>query len=66
VVDGLRACLRGIDEDPQVLLDALLAGEFVEPARPNRRLQRELVLGDLRRRDPLDRNRDRVAAESNM
>jgi hypothetical protein len=59
---------RGIDQDRQVLLDSILAGEFVQPTRSNGRLQGELVLGDLRAGDALDRHALSPAGcrESNM
>ena len=66
VVDGLGALLGRVDEDRQVLLDPVLAGELVEPPRPDGRLERALLLGDLRARDALDRHRSSFAAESNM
>ena len=66
VVDRLRALLGGVDEDRQVLLDPILAGELVEPPRPNGRLERELLIRDLGGRDALDRHRSSPGRESNM
>ena len=66
MVDRLRPLLGGVDEDRQVLLDPILAGELVEPPRPNGRLERELLIGDLGGRDALDRHRSSAGRESNM
>ena len=66
MVDRLAALLRRVDEDRQVLLDPILAGELVEPPRPNGRLERALLLRDLGARDALDRHRCVSRRESNM
>ena len=64
VVDRLGPMLRSVDQDRQVLLDPILAGELVEPSRPNGRLECELLLRDRGARDALDRHRS--GAKSNM
>ena len=67
VVDRLGALPRGVDQDRQVLLDPILPGELVQPARPDGRFQGQLVLGDLRAGDPLDGHAVSLPApESNM
>ncbi len=48
VVERLAARLRRGERDPELLLDALLADEVVEAARPERLLDGLLVLLDLR------------------
>ena len=68
VVDRLGPMLGGVDEDREVLLHAILAGELVEPAGPDGRLEGELLLGDVGGGDALDRHRCGAATldESNM
>src|SRR5215218_8924259 len=48
MVERLVAGARGLDEDRELLLDALLADEVLEPLRPQRAL--EVVLGGKRPR----------------
>ena len=57
MVDRLVTVPGGIDEDREVLLHAVLAGELVEPARAHRGLERSLVLGHVGGRHALDRHR---------
>ncbi len=66
VVDRLVAVACRVDEDAEVLLDAILPGELVETARADGRLDGQLLLGDLGARDALDRHRGRSTVESNM
>ena len=54
VIDRLLAVAGGVDQDRQVLLDPILAGELVEAPRPDGRLEGDLVLGDDGAGDPLD------------
>ena len=68
VIDRLGPMACRIEEDGQVLLDALLARELVQAAGPDSGLERELLRGDLGGADPLDRH-DAIPpprTESNM
>jgi hypothetical protein len=44
VVERLRPCLRGLERDRELLLDAPLADELVEPARPQSLLELLVLL----------------------
>jgi hypothetical protein len=43
VVERLGAPLRGVDGDAEIVLQPFLADELIEPARPEREIQRLLV-----------------------
>ncbi len=66
MVDRLGTVLRGIDQDAEVLLDAILSGELVEPPGADRRLEGELLGGHVGAGDALDRHRSGFTLESNM
>ena len=61
VVERLAAPFRGVERDPELLLDPLLADEVVEPARAQRALDL-LVLGVQHRGRRRCRSRDRLRA----
>ena len=62
VIDRLRSLPRGVDQDPEVLLDPLLARELVETARAHGGLERGLFGQNLGAADPFDGHRRSLAA----
>ena len=68
VIDRFGPMARRVEQDRQVLLDPFLAGELVESARTDRRLERQLLGLNLRGADALDRHAavPSTQSESNM
>ncbi len=62
VIDRFRSLPSGVDQDPEVLLDPLLAREFVETARAHGGLERGLLGQNFRAADPFDGHGRSLAA----